>query len=596
MKLLGSTLALSLASLALVGVGCTGSIGGNGSKPGNSNPGGNPGPNNMTPPGNGNGPGDPGDPNNGKPPVVPPDVMRGQCNADTLAKPRAWRLTHEQVRNTLRDALGFSPPAIEAFPIEARIDQNNSRNGFANRADQMKISPLLADAYFKASEELAAEVAGKAATYGITCAVASLGQGTCLKTFLQNFGLKLWRRPLSEAEITSLTTFFNASSGYDGGAEGGLKNVVQAMFLSPRFLYRSEVGHTQAAGEVTVLTDYELASALSYSLWNTGPDATLLDLAGKGQLRTKDALVTQAKRMLATAQKTGPAMHSFVEQWLRIEGVDTAEKDTTIYSLGTMQVAQDLVAENHRFIDSVLFEGDKSFKTLFTASYGFVNARTAPIYGLTGVTGNDLVKRDLDKTQRRGLLTTAAFLWGHANPDGTHPVERGRYFREEILCEGVPDPPPTVLIDPQFGNATLTKREQLAIHEKEPACAACHVLIDGIGLSMENYDGIGKWRKDEVVQGGAVKPIDSTGKLPLPSGSELSFNNFIELIDQLANKKDIYSCFASQYLDYTTGHRPDEINNCEKTLVTDEFVNSGYNVESLVLAVVGSPSFMSRKN
>jgi hypothetical protein len=592
MKLLGSTLALSLASLALVAAGCTGSIGSNGSKPGGSNPSGPGSPSN--PPSNM--PGGQPNPNGNNPPQTPPVVNVGACTADTLARPRAWRLTHEQVKNTLRDSLGFAPPSIDSFPVEARIDQDNSRNGFANRSDAMKISPLLADAYFKASEELANEVAGKAATYGVTCAVASLGQGTCLKTFLQSFGLKMWRRPLTDTEITSLTTLYNNSAGFDGGAEGGLKNVVQALFLSPNFLYRSEIGHTQKPGEVTVLTDYELASALSYALWNSAPDATLMDLASKGQLRDANALVNQAKRLLAATGKTGPAMHSFVEQWLRIEGVDTAEKDQTVFSLGTLDVAKDLVAENHRFIDSVLFEGDKSFKTLFTASYGFVTARTAPIYGVTGVTGNELQKRELDKSQRRGLLTTAAFLWGHANPDGTHPVERGRYFREEILCEGVPDPPPTVLIDPQFGNATLTKREQLAIHLKEPACAACHVLIDGVGLSMENFDGIGKWRKDEVVQGG-VKPIDASGMLPLPSDkTELKFNNFIELVDQLAEKPDVYSCFASQYLDYTTGHRPDEINNCEKTLVTDEFVNSGYNVESLVLAVVGSPSFMSRKN
>jgi hypothetical protein len=208
------------------------------------------------------------------------------------------------------------------------------------------------------------------------------------------------------------------------------------------------------------------------------------------------------------------------------------------------------------------------------------------------------VKKDLDKGQRRGLLTQGSFMWGHSNPDGTHPVERGRYFREEILCEGVPDPPATVLKDPQFGNPSLTAREQLAIHLKEPACAACHQLIDGLGLSMENFDGVGRYRTEVTVEGGVKKPIDSTGSVPLPSdpAKVLKFNNFIELIDQLSAERDIYSCFASQYLDYSTGRKPGDINNCEKQLITDEFVKSGYKVDTLVMGVINSPSFSARRN
>jgi hypothetical protein len=192
-------------------------------------------------------------------------------------------------------------------------------------------------------------------------------------------------------------------------------------------------------------------------------------------------------------------------------------------------------------------------------------------------------------------LTQAAFMWGHANPDGTHPVERGRYFREEILCEGVPDPPPTIIIDPAFGDKTLTARERLALHEKEPACAACHALIDGFGLAMENFDGIGRYRRDEVVEGGA-KPIVAGGRVPLPSGPTIEFDDFVGLIDELAKEPDVYACFASQYFDYATGRRPGANNDCEQKAIIDAFAKSGYQVDALALSVVAAPSFMTRKN
>jgi hypothetical protein len=535
-------------------------------------------------------------------PVPPPKVDIGGCTAMTLAKPRAWRLTHAQVRNTLRDNLGFMPPSISKFPAEGRIDASNSRNGFANRADGLAISPLLADAYFTASEELADDVVARPMNYGIACPIANVGTGTCLKGFLTTFGLKMWRRPLTTPELDAFTALYTTSAGQGDGPQGGVKNVAQAFFLSPNFLYRSEVGNTQAAGTVTALTDYELASSLSYTLWDTAPDQALLDLAAQGKLRDKAVLMEQAKRLLAAVPKIAPAMQSFVQQWLHIEDLLEAEKDLMTYSLGTPQVAADLMEENRMFLSSVLFDagGDKSFKTLFTANYGFVNMRTAPIYGLAGVTGTALARKDFNKDERRGLLTQAAFMWGHSNPDGTHPVERGRYFREEILCEGVPDPPPTVLVDPKFGDASLPARDRLAIHKKEVVCAGCHTLIDDLGLAMEQYDGVGKLRKDPTTG----EPMDDrgnkikvSGTVPLPSDSSvLAFNNFVDLVDKLAAKPDVFSCFASQYMDYATGRRPGENATCEQKLIADDFVKSGYKMDALVLSVINSPSFMARRN
>jgi len=588
MKFLKISLVLSLAAA------CTGNISGmsGDQDPGNVDPGHTP-PDNQ-PPGSGGSTGI-------KPPpdMTPPDTVVGKCTVATLARPRVWRLTHAQLKNTLKDNLGFTPPSIGSFPAEARIDKDDSRNGYANRADAMEITPLLADSYFKASEELAAEVAAKTSTYGVGCALASIGTGTCLRDFLNGFGAKMWRRPLTNTELSDLTKLYNDSAAQGEGPAGGLKNVVQALFLSPSFLYRSELGGTPNSDGVVVLTDYELAASLSYTLWDSAPDAALYQLAVENKLHDKAVLLSEAKRLLAATEKSAASMQSFVQQWLHLETMLASPKDPAIFSTATPQVAADLIEELRLFFNSVVFDpaGDRSFKTLFTANYGFVNSRTAPLYGVQGVTGTALVKKEFPATERKGLLTQAAFLWGHANSGGTHPIERGRYFREEVLCTGVPDPPPTVIVDPAFGDLTLTAKERLTIHEKEPACAACHTLIDGYGLAMENYDGIGRYRKQEIVMGGTAKNIDPSGTIPLPSDdSEIKFTNYVDLLDKLSTKADVYTCFASQYLDYATGRKPGENASCEQDLITADFVKSGYKVDTLMLGVIGSPSFMARKN
>ena len=206
--------------------------------------------------------------------VTPPPVDVGACSAETLAKPRVWRLTSPQIRNTLRDALGAELATIEKLPALNRLD------GYANRADNLPIDPLLADQFLKISEELAETVSNRSKEF-VACpaGVDGLGEGSCLRDFVTSFGLKLWRRPPTDAEIASFGALYSKTAQEGGNAEAGLRSVVQAFFLSPHFLFRTELGQTQQAGAVTYLTDYELASALSYSLWDTAPDAILLDLA-----------------------------------------------------------------------------------------------------------------------------------------------------------------------------------------------------------------------------------------------------------------------------------------------------------------------------
>ena len=237
--------------------------------------------------------------------------------------------------------------------------------------------------------------------------------------------------------------------------------------------------------------------------------------------------------------------------------------------------------------------GDRSFKTLLTANYTFVNARTAPLYGVQGVTGNELVRRDLNPAERRGVTSMLPFLWGHSNAEDTNLVGRGAYFRNEVLCGRISLPPGGVPNNAQFAPPNSTGRQRLGIHAT-PACAGCHALFDGIGFALENYDSIGQYR---TLDQGQV--IDPTGTLPLPSdpgGPGLTFANYTDLIDKLVEKPDVYSCFATQFNSYVSGRDIPELDSCEKAAVVEQFATAGYKVDQLVMSVVGAPTFGERKN
>jgi hypothetical protein len=329
-------------------------------------------------------------------------------------------------------------------------------------------------------------------------------------------------------------------------------------------------------------------------IWDAPPDTGLMQLASQGKLRDQKVLVGEARRLLADSKKAPSAMHSFLQQWLQIEDLLNADKDPMVYSFYNKEVAADLMEETRLLLNSVVFDGggDRSFKTLFSSSLGFVNMRTAPVYGMANVASMGLGRTMLDPNQRRGLLTTGAFMAAHADGDDTAPVSRGRYFREEILCDHVPPPDPKdAQFDPTKVTDDMTNRERLVAHATAPACKACHALFDGFGFAMENYDPVGRFRTTDK-----NKQLDPTGSVVLPGGTSVNFKNFVDLIDQLSKLPDVYDCFASQYLSYATGRLAEQINPCERKLVADEFVKSGYKMDSLLVSIVNSPSFMARKN
>jgi hypothetical protein len=567
------TRARLIGLLAALASACTGAIdprgGGSGQRPGDNGP----------------APGGPGDPvtsgGSGPGPSFPPPVPAPACATSRLPAPRIWRLTHHQLENTVKDTFGFTVPALASLPQESRLD------GFANASDRLAVSSVLLESYNRVAEQVAAEVLRKSSDF-LPCAPAALGTGTCLDQFLDSVGRKAWRRPLTEAEVARLRKL-HTDAAAAAGPEEGLKMLVQGLVLSSNFLHRIELGEAPAANGTIALTDHELASALSYMLWDAPPDAALMDLAGRGKLRDQATLQAQAQRLLATAAKAPSALASFVQQWLETEDFTAKPKDLATFPSYTPQLALDLQSETTLFLQELGLGGDRSLRTLLTASHGYVNQRTAAVYGLTPPPGDALVKTPLPPAQRRGLLTQGSFLAAHAEPSNTSVVNRGRFIREEILCSDVPPPPGDFQFNEKVITEDMTAREKFVEHSKNPSCAACHVLFDTIGFALENYDALGQWRTTEK-----GKTIDPSGALPLPSGEEIKFANFIDLIDQLAKAPDTYSCFSAQYLSYASGRGI--LSDCEKETIARSFTASGYRLDALVAAVVASPSFISRQD
>jgi hypothetical protein len=355
-------------------------------------------------------------------------------------------------------------------------------------------------------------------------------------------------------------------------------------------VHLSELGGDPKAA-TTTLTDYELASAISYMVLDGPPDAPMMELAAAGKLHDPATLTAQAKRLLGVAPQSSSIMGGFFRQWLYFDTLAGMPKDADLFPAYTPQVVTDLLAENQALLEGVLFDpaGDHSIKTLLTASYGYVNSRTAPLYGVQ-VTGTALVKTELPAAQRRGLLTEAAFIAGASDPDETNLPTRGRIVREQVLCEDVAPPPGNFSFDEAKITPDMINREKFLVHTTNPACAACHSLFDGIGYAMEQYDAIGRFRTMDK-----MKVIDATGTVDLEDGP-LSFSSYVDFIDQAAKRPRTYQCLATQYAAWATGRAPSAIGKCEAGLLAQALVDGKYQLEALVTALVSSPTFALRRN
>jgi hypothetical protein len=502
--------------------------------------------------------------------------------ADAPGPTQLRRLTNFEYRNTVRDLLGMAAPSGDF-----NSDLDSYQSGFARGAAITKGTDarLFLDASDSAATAAAAGLTTLLPCKGAPTAAAD--QESCIKQFITDFGLRAYRRPLDADESGDLYTLYSKQRMLGASFTEAVQALLVGILQSPFFLYRWELNQAPIRdGALIKFGPYEIASRLSYTFWSTMPDDALFRAAAANQLSTPDQISTQARRMMADP-KFKDTLRSFSLQWLNSEDVLGMQKDPALTNF-TPAVAQAMVDETAEFANHLLFGPDATGKLddLFTSNVSYVDAALGKVYGAS-VTGPGLQKTTLDGSQRAGILTQASFLAAHSNPESDHPVRRGVEILRHVLCTDI-EIPKDITVPPVAPLPDQTTRETFAAHSTDPKCSSCHALIDPLGFAFEHYDAIGQWRTTDN-----KKPVDSTGKADI-DGLSLNFKDAVELSQQLAKADPVRDCMGAEWLRYMARRHEGDGDAASLQAGREAFSKAGFDLRELMLALTRTRSFTHR--
>ncbi len=417
-------------------------------------------------------------------------------------------------------------------------------------------------------------------------------QRACAREIMASLAMGAYRRPVSDEDLAELFEYYQEGLR-DGGFEGGIRSAITGVLASPFFLYRGErIPESVRPGESYAIDDLELASKLSFFLWNSIPDDELLQLGIEGTLSEPGVLDRQVRRMLADPRSETLASN-FVHQWLDMRRLDEIVPDSAVfpYASGRADPRVDFRTELTLFADSI-FKEDRSVVDLLTADHTFLNERIALHYGITDVKGGRFRRVRLEQSVRWGLLGKGGVLMAAAYPNRTSPVLRGAFVLKHI--QGVPPatPPPDVptLDETDLGTGkALTVREMIARHRASPTCASCHAVMDPLGLALENFDATGRWRDRDRYAGVA---IDASGELP--DGTPITGPDDLRAA-LLRRPEQFVQTFTEGLLTYATGRTLEPYDMPTVRRIVRETAGDEYRFSSLVQAVVRSEQFRVRR-
>lgn len=405
---------------------------------------------------------------------------------------------------------------------------------------------------------------------------------------MEDLLFRAFRRPATGEEIQRYAGLVDqVVTEYEESWEYGLFVAVQAVLVSPEFLFRLET--EPASGdreEDLVLNDYQVASRLSYFLWSTMPDEELFDLAKAGQLRRAEVLSAQVERMLKDPRASALG-DNFAAQWLNLRNLSLVEPNPELFPDFSDELRADMAEETLKFFNSLVAE-DRPISDFLNADYTYINQRLAEHYGIPEVSGEEFVRVSLAGTRRAGVLTHASILTLTSNPGRTSPVKRGKWILENILAQAPPPAPAGVpaLEESAEDVSDLTLREQLERHRADPGCAVCHITMDALGMGFENFDAIGQWRDEE-----AGKPVDASGDLP--DGGH--FSGAIELIGLLEQQQDEFvKAFTEKLMTYALGRGLEYYDRCAVDRIVETARPQQHSFSALAKAIVLSDSFLKR--
>lgn len=523
----------------------------------------------------------------GEPPVIDPT----DCASSPPPRAPLRRLTRYEYNNTARDLLGDTTSPANALPSELL------GNGFGNDADLQPVADALAKQYMLVSENVAASVTTPArigslaaCAAQVTAATDATTEAACVRSIVDGFTPKAWRRALQAGEADSLVVLFQAVRA-TSDFPTSLAAVLEAILQSPEFIYKPEFGSAAIAGKPHLVqpTGDEMATRLSYLYWASMPDDALRAAAAAGQLATAAGVRAQAERLLNDPKAKEVVQH-FFDKLLPISELAGLNRDPIEYPAFSPKIGSLMRQETQSFLLHQIFSGEAgagTWPSVFTADYTFVNQELAAFYGITGIAGEAFQKAPLDTTKRRGLLTHAGVLSGPIHTNHENPVVRGSFVVQKLLCNPIPFPSGDVAakVTPPDPNSAATARQRFTQHSLDAACRACHINMDPVGYALENFDVIGQYRTQE---NGVT--IDASGQTPLLG--ETPFNGAIELGQRIAASEQAQKCFAGQWMNFGYGRSVVDDETCSVSSVQNKFKETGYNIKELLLALTQSDAFL----
>jgi hypothetical protein len=487
------------------------------------------------------------------------------------------RLNRAEYNNTIRDLVGVDFQPADDFPAD------DVGYGFDNIGDVLSIPPVLMEKYLDAAETIMERVFADEtlrAQILVHQPTEDVDRREAFRRNLTDFARRAFRRPPTEQELERL--FSLTSDLFRSGAELEeiTRSVFAAVLVSPQFLFRIE-GFDAEANTPQPLSDWELASRLSYFLWSSMPDDELFDLAEAGRLNQPEVLEAQVRRMLADP-KSRALVDNFAGQWLQLRDLDRLSPDPEQFASFDEPLREAMRRETELFFETIIRE-DLSILDFLSADFTFVNERLARHYGLDDISGDEFRRVDVPEG-RRGVLTQASILLITSNPTRTSPVKRGKWILENVLAQPPPPAPPDVPELEDEGELLGSLRERMEQHRANPACAVCHQTMDVLGFGLENFDAVGAWRDRD----GRFE-IDSSGTLP--GGAE--FQGAGEMMEILIDQKReaFCRCLTEKMLTYALGRGLDAADRCTVKGVAEALPEKDYRFSALATAIVLSDQF-----
>jgi hypothetical protein len=496
-----------------------------------------------------------------------------------LPSPTLRRLTRAQYHNSVTALLG------EGLVLPSHLEPDETTDGLlAIGAALTTISPRGVEQYETAAFSLAGQALENESLRDllVPCEPSGPVDDVCAEEVFSSFGERAWRRPLSDDETTVLVDISAEAAAVLDDFYGGLSYGLAAVLQSPNFLFRAELGEPDPDTDGQRFTNHEMASRLSYFLWNTTPDAELLAAASAEELTDDAGLEVQVERMMLDP-RFEDGIREFFSDMLSLHELNDLTKDPTIFTHMSPEVGPSAREETLLGVIDNVITNDADYREIFTTTKTFLDRKMASIYSVRAPVREGFAPTTLeDEEGRRGLLGQVSFLAMQSHPVNTSATLRGQYVREVLLCQYIPPPPSDVDTSiPEPSATAKTLRERVAVHLEDDFCAGCHQITDPIGLGFEQFDGLGHFR---TLEEGAE--IDPSGEL-----DGKAFSDAWELSARISEHPALAGCLARTVMASASGHSVTDGEEEAVDYLSEGFQFMDHSVQFLVRDLVMSSAF-----